>query len=194
MVCPSKRLAPLKRTLSRYHTRFGMSTEKMPIAEREAKAASPPPFFSSIPLLQAKRKILSILSKTPHAPSSPCERKPKAHPCAKGDIRRGSSDTNPCAANENAHTTLATFHTTSPCPRRPCLAAPGPRAHRPPEAASPSTRLRLPAFPAPPLHPALACFSLRPRRVRRPPASAPPPTLSLLSPHPEADAPSFSLW
>ena len=61
--------------------------------------------------------------------------------------------------------------------RRQALAPPPlscrarPRAHRPPEAASPSTRLRLPAFPAPPLHPALACFSLRPRRVRPPPAS-----------------------
>ena len=142
--------------------------------KRAPKAASPPPFFSSDSPLQAKRKSCPSCQsslKLLFAPSSPCERKPKARPCAKDDTPRDKTSTTPCNANPNAHTTHATSHATSPCPRLPCLASARPRAHRPPEAASPPTRLRLSAFPAPPLHPALACFPSCPRRTRHSPAS-----------------------
>ena len=66
------------------------------------------PILSQFPSLQAKKKILSILSKTPCASSSPCEKKPLAHPCAKGDTPRTSTGTTHYTNNPNAHTTHAT--------------------------------------------------------------------------------------
>ena len=119
MIYPFKRLAPLKRTLSRYHTPFGMSTGKMSAAEREAKAASSPQISPQIHSCKQKRKSCPSCQsclKLLLPPTSPRERKPKAHPCAKGDTPRASPVTTPCTANPNAHTTHATFHTTSLAP------------------------------------------------------------------------------
>ena len=146
------------------------------------------PNISSIPPLQAKTKILSILSKTPHAPPLPARGKPR-HTLAQKATRRAPHPSQLLATTTpNAHTTHATFHTTSPCPRlRPAegnrrqSAAAGPAACKtkkrpfpvlprpgpgriPPEATSPQ--------PASSIQKTLACFPHCPRLAYHSPASS----------------------
>jgi len=156
-------------------------------------------FFSSLPLLQAKKEILSILSIL-SKPSTPCEWKNQGTPLRKRRHVAQTNRHNPLPLQpKRPHDTRdkpgdkTCLHLAEGRRRQsygggarrlqntppPVLPRPGPGRISlpsplppPPEAASPSTRLRLPAFPAPPLHPALACFPLRPRRTRHPPASS----------------------